>query len=233
MNIKGQEDYKKDISLIIPLYNEISNIYSLMDRLEDFRNRCEIIFVDGGSIDGTAGAVGKRYRLHISPKKGRANQMNYGARLSSGDILVFLHADSIILPEAIDEAGSIIKRGYKAGCFRLEFESSSILMKICACMSSLRVVFRNIAFGDQGIFIERDYFNRLGSFRDIPLMEDYQLSIDIKDDGEKIKLAKSKIITSERRFKENGRISTMIRMQKLQHMYRKGEDIEEIANLYK
>lgn len=100
-------------------------------------------------------------------------------------------------------------------------------------MSNLRVRLRNIAFGDQGIFISRDYFYKLGGFVEIPLMEDYQLSMDIKADGEKIGLANAKIETSERRFVENGRLKTMARMQRLQYMYRRGKDIEVIASLYK
>jgi len=106
-------------------------------------------------------------------------------------------------------------------------------MKICGFMSNLRVRLRNIAFGDQGIFINRNYFYELGGFAEIPLMEDYQLSMNIKADGEKIVLTKTKIETSERRFIQKGRLKTMIRMQRLQYMYRKGKDIDVIANLYK
>lgn len=106
-------------------------------------------------------------------------------------------------------------------------------MKICGFMSNLRVRKRNIAFGDQGIFIRKDYFNELGGYREIPLMEDYQLSMDIKSRGDRIDLLNTKIRTSDRRFVENGRLKTMARMQKLQYMYRRGEDIDLIANLYK
>ncbi|TJX12888.1 glycosyltransferase [Tissierella creatinini] len=223
----------KSISIIIPVYNEAPTIANLMDNLKLFKEHCEIIFVDGGSIDGSPQIIQESYRIVTSPKKGRANQMNYGTSLSKGDILLFLHADSILPNDALIQIHNLIGGGYKVGCFKLTFKSSHPLMKICGFMSGLRVVLRNIAFGDQGIFITRGYFDKLGGFRDIPLMEDYQLSMDIKGDGEKIALAKSKIETSERRFKENGRLKTMARMQRLQHMYRKGADIEVIANLYR
>ncbi|HSH36549.1 TIGR04283 family arsenosugar biosynthesis glycosyltransferase [Schnuerera sp.] len=229
MNTKSD----KMISIVIPVYNEASTINKLIDSLEQFEDCCEIIFVDGGSSDGTNSIIEEKYALVYSPKKGRAFQMNYGASLSKGDILLFLHADSFLPSDAINQIHKMVSQGHKVGCFKIKFDSSSILMKICGFMSNLRVRLRNIAFGDQGIFIRRSYFYELGEFAEIPIMEDYQLSIDIKADGEKIALAETKIQTSERRFVKNGRLKTMARMQKLQHMYRKGEDIEVIANLYK
>ncbi|MBU5428301.1 TIGR04283 family arsenosugar biosynthesis glycosyltransferase [Tissierella pigra] len=221
------------VSIIIPVYNEASNINELMDNLAQFKDCCEIIFVDGGSNDGTDKIIQEKYSLVYSPKKGRSNQMNYGAKLSKGEILLFLHADSLLPHDFLNEIHKIISQGYKVGCFKIKFNSKNFLMKICGFMSNLRVRLRNIAFGDQGIFIVRDYFYELGEFRDIPIMEDYQLSMDIKDSGEKIALGKAKIETSERRFIKNGRLKTMIRMQRLQYMYRNGEDIKKIANLYK
>ena len=223
----------KKISIIIPTYNEIGTINKLIENLKQFEHKSEIIFVDGTSSDGTDELIKKMHRLLYSPKKGRSNQMNYGASQSKGDILLFLHADSILSGDAIDEINRVISRGYRVGCFKIKFNSRSIFMKICGVMSNLRVGVRNIAFGDQGIFISRDYFYEIGEFPDIPLMEDYKLSMNIKSDGEKIVLLKTEIKTSERRFLETGRLKTMARMQKLQYMYRKGKDIELIANLYR
>ena len=152
----------KSISIIIPVYNEASTIKQLMDNLEYFRDKSEIIFVDGGSSDNTKSIIEKRYRVVVSPKKGRASQMNYGASLSGGDILFFLHADSHLSPDALERIHEVMEKGYKAGCFKIKFDSRSIIMKICGFMSNLRVRLRNIAFGDQGIFIDRKYFYGLG-----------------------------------------------------------------------
>lgn len=223
----------KKISIIIPVYNEASTIKHLMDNLEQFKDYCEIIFVDGGSRDGCDKIIKEKYRLVYSPDKGRSKQMNYGASLARGDIFLFLHADSLLPDRALEEIYQIISSGYRVACFKIHFNSRSILMKLCGFMSNLRVRLRNIAFGDQGIFISREYFYSLGGFPDLPLMEDYQLSINIKSDGEKIGLTKSKIKTSERRFVENGRLKTMAKMQKLQYMHRRGKSIETIARLYK
>lgn len=232
MDIELDKSNKK-ISIIVPVYNEAPAINKLIDNLEQFKDYCEIIFVDGGSDDGTDRIIEKKYKLFYSPKKGRSYQMNYGASLSKGNILLFLHADSLLPDDAPGQILKIIRRGYKVGCFKIKFDSKNILMKICGFMSNLRVRLRNIAFGDQGIFIIKSYFYKLGGFAEIPLMEDYQLSMDIKADRKKIALTKTKIETSERRFVKNGRLRTMIRMQRLQYMYRKGKDIDVIANLYK
>lgn len=221
------------ISIIIPVYNEASTIDELMTSLNKFKDNSEIIFVDGGSSDQTMKIVQEKYRIVKSPKKGRSNQMNHGATLSKGNILLFLHADTFLPDDALGQINRIMSQGFKVGCFKIKFDSRVFLMKICGFMSNTRVKLRNISFGDQTLYIDRDYFYQLGGFSDLPLMEDYQLSMDIKADGEKIALANSKVTTSERRFLENGRLKTMARMQKLQHMYRKGVDIEVIAKMYK
>ncbi|SHJ58332.1 transferase 2, rSAM/selenodomain-associated [Hathewaya proteolytica DSM 3090] len=224
---------KNKISIIIPVYNEAKTINELLHNIEQFKAYSEIIFVDGGSNDGTNKIIEKYHRLVYSPKKGRSYQMNYGATLAKGKILLFLHADSYLSHDALDKINVIMSQGHKVGCFKIKFNSKSPIMKICGFMSNLRVRLRNIAFGDQGIFIERNFFYKLGGFAEIPLMEDYQLSIDIKKTGEKIVVANSIIETSARRFIKQGRLKTMIKMQKAQHMYRKGVDIDKIVDLYK
>lgn len=221
------------ISIIIPIYNEEENMNALIKNLKAVKNAYEIIFVDGGSTDKTPEIIKRNFILLNSPEKGRANQMNWGALNAKGNVLFFLHADSILKPDAVEKINEVLQKGYKAGCFKIRFDSGSFLMKICAFMSDFRVKARNIAFGDQGLFILKDYFLQLGGFAPIPLMEDYKLSMDIKKDGEKIGLAKGTVITSERRFLKNGRLKTMWKMQKLQYMFRKGEDIHKIALLYK
>lgn len=223
---------KHSISIVIPVYNEQIGIHFLLDCLDKIDGSCEIIFVDGGSTDQTVEIIDKRYTVVCSPKKGRANQMNYGASTAQGNILFFLHADSLPPFDVLDHIYQILNQGYKAGCFRIRFDSKNPLMWICGFLSNLRVKMRNIAFGDQGIFLEKDYFEKLGGFCPIPLMEDYQLSIDIKKDGQNIGLASGTLITSERRFQKNGRLKTMLLMQKLQYMFRKGASIQEIAEQY-
>ena len=107
------------ISIIIPTYNEESTIERLMETLEPLNERCEILFVDGGSTDGTLALLKDRYPVIQSPK-GRAKQMNKGAEESSGDVLFFLHCDSEVPATALEEIETVMKK-YRAGVLELHF----------------------------------------------------------------------------------------------------------------
>lgn len=214
------------ISIIIPTYNEEKNILRIQEDLDRMEGDFEVIFTDGGSSDKTYEKI--RYRK-IQESKYRSNQMNSAVKIAKGDYLWFVHSDSGLDPKSVLE---IKKSGSDIGCFTLEFDSNHILMKMVAFNSSLRVKLRNIAFGDQGIFIRRELFESIGGYKPIPLMEDYQLSMDLKELGYKFKLLEKKIITSPRRFIENGIWRTIIKMQRLQYRYRHHKSIEKIHRDY-
>lgn len=220
------------ISIIIPTLNEEENIRKLLDNLKNLNGDFEVIFSDGGSLDKTLDIIKDfgNYKI-IKSDRGRAKQLNNGAKESNNDILFFLHADSIIEENALIKIEDFIKNGNKVGCLKIKFDSKKILMNIFAVLSNLRVKYRNIAFGDQGIFIEKKFFEDIGMFEDIPLMEDYKLSIKLKSIC-RIKYIDSYIISSSRRFEKNGIIKTALLMQKLQYMFRKGISIDKIANIY-
>ena len=224
---------KDIISVIIPVYNESKGLDALFALLAPFKNRCEIIFVDGGSSDGTARLVEEKGGMVLHSPKGRANQMNCGAAAASGEILWFLHADSAPPPDALSQIREVLGRGYSIGCFPLRFSSKHPYMIIHAWMSNnIRVRLLNIAFGDQGIFLRRALFEELGGYAPIPLMEDYKLSLDARKAGHSIGMARGAITTSDRRYQANGRLRTMWRMQVLQRRFRRGDSIEEIAKAY-
>lgn len=224
---------KLKISIIIPVYNEEKTIVNLQSKLNSLYKKCEIIFVDGGSTDATLSLIDKKYKL-FSSEKGRANQMNKGALESSGDVLLFLHSDSILPKNPLRQIKKVM-RNYEAGCFGIRFNTKSILMKICALMSNYRAGIGHIMFGDQGIFIDRTVFFNIGMFPSLPIMEDYQLSLTLKSKKIKTAMAKSRITTSDRRFSKSNidKLKLMLKMHRLRSMYRKGMDIEKIASLYK
>ena len=124
-------------------------------------------------------------------------------------------------------------RNYKAGCFGIAFHSRNIWMKCCQVISNHRIKDRRVMFGDQGIFIWRKLFFEIGGFPEIPVMEDYQFSLILKEKNIKIGTTKKRIYTSDRRFVEGGRLRVMWKMNRLRAMYRRGIDIEEIAGLYR
>ena len=231
---------KPGISIIIPIYNESDNIGDLLGFLLSIKGDCEIIFVDCGSSDDTVKKISDWIGedtsspcfLLLAPKKGRANQMNYGASLAQCGILWFLHADSIPPEDALNQIRKIINNGHSFGCFRIRFDSKHPLMLYNTLMSNFRAKVRKIAFGDQGIFISKEIFEEIGGYSSIPLMEDYELSAKMKCAGYSLKVAKGSIKTSQGRYLANGRLRTMLRMQILQHRFRRGDDIEKIAADY-
>ena len=216
------------ISVIIPCYKEGKLVRRMEKQLSPYKKELEILFVDGGENHFSG-----EYRV-IQSEKGRAIQMNLGAEESSGDILFFLHCDSLLPKGFVKE----IREGMKhslAGCLGIRFKSISPLMHICSFISNHRVLDRRVMFGDQGIFVDRDCFFTIGKFPVLPLMEDYQFSLNLKKQGIVPYLAKKRIITSDRRFQGNfiHKLSLMWKMNRLRVRYRKGEDIEQLAKEYR
>jgi len=220
------------ISIIIPIYNEESTIEKLLGTLEPLKGRCEILFVDGGSSDQTIQLIEDKYPVFPS-EKGRAKQMNLGAKMSTGDVLFFLHCDSEVPSTALEEIEEVMKN-HRAGCFGIAFRSHHFFMFTCRVISNHRIKDRKVMFGDQGIFVDRDLFFDVGMFPDIPIMEDYQFSLTLKEHGIKLGMAKHRIYTSARRFEGNTiqKLRVMWKMNRLRAMYRDGVAIEKIALLY-
>lgn len=223
----------KSISIIIPTYNEEKTILKLQSYLYKLIGKCEIIFVDGGSNDKTMDLIDKRFTLLHAPK-GRSAQMNFGAKHSNGDILFFLHADSELPKRSLEQIRKT-NADYRAACFGIAFRSLSPLMFICRYISNHRVFDRKVMFGDQGIFIDRELFFDMGGFPDLPIMEDYELSLRLKKRGIPLGMTKDRIYTSTRRFQGNtyDKLKLMWKMNRLRKMYRDGVDIHKIARLYK
>lgn len=220
------------ISIIIPVLNEAENISRLIEMLCGLRGEKEILFVDGGSDDGTATRIPAAYRV-LKSQRGRGIQMNAGAQCASGEILLFLHGDTHLDRDALEqiiEKG--ISRDYAAGCFSLTFDREGFLLKMIAFLSNMRVKTTKIMFGDQGIFVKREIFEELGGFLDIPLMEDLEFSRRLKRRGRIIQL-KTPITTSARRFERMGTLKTILLMHKLKILYFLGETPEKLQALYR
>lgn len=219
------------VSTIIPIYNEESTIEEFQESIRFLNEESEVIFVDGGSTDRTLELIKPEFKV-IRSEKGRANQMNYGAKQSTGDIIFFLHCDSEVPRTAIQEICKVMEK-HEVGCFGIKFHSNNIWMKFCQVISNHRIKDRKVMFGDQGIFIKRELFFEVGGFPKLPIMEDYQLSLTLKEKGVKIGMTKRRIYTSDRRFVEGGRLRVMWKMNRLRAMYRKGVDINEISRMYR
>lgn len=221
------------ISVIVPVYNEITTIDAMVTQLRGIKDDCEIIFADGGSTDDTLSRIPEDFRVIRSPKV-RAVQMNAGAANSSGDILFFLHCDSELPPDPLSEIRRVMTLR-EAGCFGIAFRSRQFFMWTNRVISNARARVHGIMFGDQGMFMTRELFERAGGFREIPLMEDYQFSLDLRRMGVRPGLAKRRIYTSDRRYpKENiPKLRLMYLMYRLRKEYRAGVPVEKISERYK
>ena len=221
------------ISVIVPVYNEAKTIVKLQEQLEPIRQKCEILFVDGGSTDGTRDLIRPCFTV-LSTKKGRARQMNEGAKASHGDILFFLHCDSELPKAPLAEIRRVMRK-HNAGCFGIAFHSRNFFMFTCRVISNHRIKDRRVMFGDQGIFVDRELFFEAGMFPELPVMEDYQFSLTLKERGIKLGMTRRRIYTSDRRFPKGTipKLRLMWKMNRLRKMYRDGAPIWRIDKLYR
>ena len=216
------------ISIIIPCYKEGDTLSKMEEQLRPYKKQAEILFADGGENHFSG-----EYKVVPCPK-GRAKQMNTAAREACGDVLFFLHCDSILPDDFLEEIREALRKTPVA-CFGIRFSPPTPLMMICSFISNHRVYDRKVMFGDQGIFLGRELFLQMGGFPDIPLMEDYQFSLNLKKCGIPMGLCRKRLITSERRFSGSffHKLSIMWKMNRLRARYRKGEEINALAKEYK
>ena len=219
------------ISIVLPIYNESAAIEAMLCQLDNLPGDWEILFADGGSADDTLQKIGSRYRVLCSPK-GRANQMNHGAANASAEVLWFLHCDSQIPMDAHAQISDAITRGCQWGCFHIGFDYTGPFMG-CNTYFSNRRARKGIAFGDQGIWVKKDVFESMGGFPDLPIMEDYEFSLQMQRAGIPICQLPGRIATSGRRYEKRFPPVTMWQMFHLRCLYRRGVDIQEIARRYK
>lgn len=220
------------VSIVVPVYNEVLAISCMVSQLEPLSKQCQVVFVDGGSTDGTCEAV-PPWAMLVRSSKGRGLQLNDGAAAATGDILVFLHADSIVPRDALEQVRSVLSSN-DWGFFGIRFDDAGWLLRACAWWSNRRAR-RGVPFGDQGIFIWRDKFEQLGGFPNLSLMEDYQFSLNAREAGYSIGQARTPLVTSARRFGTGffHQLKVIASMQKLRSRYRRGESPESLAQAYR
>jgi rSAM/selenodomain-associated transferase 2 len=216
------------LSVVVPALNEASGIRATLEALAPLRARGhEVIVVDGGSSDGTAGLASGLCDRVLGAPRGRALQMNAGAAAASGDALVFLHADTR-LPDAADDLILRSLRVFQWGRFDVEIDGRHPLLKVVACAMNLRSRLTGIATGDQAIFVRRDAF---AGFPEIELMEDVAFCRRMKRRGPPACLRES-VRTSGRRWESRGVLRTIFLMWRLRFMYFLGARPERLARLY-
>jgi len=219
------------ISVVIPTLNEEANIAKNIKSLK----RCEVIVSDGGSKDNTVKIARKLGAKVVKSPKGRARQMNTGAKKAKGDIILFLHADTLLPKGALKKIDEIKKTDIVAGGFCMKFTEKNTLLGMIAAKSNFRILKSKLIFGDQAMFVKRKVFNELGGFKNIKMMEDVDFSKRlIKNYGRKrIKIIKEKVITSGRRFLEKGIIRLYFKMGVIRVLYFFGVHPNKLVRLYR
>jgi len=221
------------ISIIIPVLNEADHVLHVLKPLQKYRGKnLEIIVIDGGSDDSTIDLIKPYSDIVDVSVKGRAKQMNVGACKAQGNVLIFLHADTLLPENFIDSVlKGLSKDGYCWGRFDISLSGSAFSLRVIEFFINFRSRWSGIATGDQAIFVNSQTFHQLGGYQDIPLMEDVALSKNLKQNSLPVCL-KDKVITSSRRWEKFGIWRTIILMWKLRLEYFFGADPHYLASKY-
>lgn len=223
------------ISVIIPTYNEETHIQATIHSVWQTDTAGlvkEIIVTDGGSTDATVAiARSEGVKAMVSPKKGRSAQMNFGASLARQPILYFLHADTIPPSGFTNDIKRVIENGYAAGCFMLQFDHSHWFLKANCWFTRFDVdAFR---YGDQSLFVQQNHFNEVNGFCEKHIVfEDYRIIKQLKKQGS-FAIIKKPVITSARKYLDNGVIKMQGIFYLMYFLYRFGYSQPRLVATYK
>lgn len=210
------------------MYNE-KNINECLATLP---KDCEIIVVDGNKTS-TIDLINNECIIKISSPKGRAKQMNEGAKHATCNILLFLHVDTVLPKNAlVHVAHALGSKEIAAGAFDLSFASDKKALRFIAKTASIRSRFTRIPYGDQAIFIKKKVFDDIGGYENIALMEDVNLMQKLKRKNLKIKIVNQRVITSARKYEKNGIFFNMIKNWVLLSLYFLGVHPNKLAKFY-
>ena len=224
-----------EVALIVPVLDEARLLPSLSETLPRLARAAELVVVDGGSQDGSRDALLQLARAHdfrlLDAPRGRAAQMNAGAAATRAPVLLFLHADTRLPPDAIASAARAVAAGAVGGCFKLRITSDDPRLRLAAQLINLRSRLVPSATGDQAIFVARAAFDELAGFAALPLCEDLDLVGRLRGLG-RFALVDHTVETSARRWEAHGVARTIALMWALRLGYHLGVDPRTLHRLY-
>ena len=234
----------RSISIVVPLLNEFDRLPALLAQLENSGAE-QLLIIDGGSTDGSYQWLRQHWlnfdhsRVLLQSAAGRATQMNVGASSATEDVVLFLHADSVLPKGARQEILHARDRQHLWGRFDVSFERTEqtsstfkLAMQVIALFINIRSRLTSIATGDQAIFVDRQVFLSSGSFANIPLMEDVALSKQLKRHSVPY-CSPQQVITSARRWQQGGVVRTVLLMWYLRLAYFCGVAPKKLAEQYR
>lgn len=219
------------ITIVVPFYNEEKLLRKNSAKFQTLSKQAELIFVDGGSIDKGVDIACQHGKLFHS-KKGRAIQMNKGGFSARGDILFFMHADTMITPDelsAIEDA--INNRGFIGGCLTQRIDKDAFVYRFIEAQGNSRARRHKIFYGDQGIFVKKDAFEKIGGFPNASIMEDVLFAQQLRKMGQTVVLP-DKITVSARRWERNGIIKTTLLFNLIIILFLLKVPLDKIKRLY-
>jgi rSAM/selenodomain-associated transferase 2 len=221
-------------SIVVPVLYEQDTIGGLLDHIEtiDGFARCQLIIVDGDPEGGTIGKIANDRVIRLVSPPGRSRQMNAGAAVATGEILIFLHADTCFPRGALDEIERVLARGAVAGAFRLCFDSDRFVYRLMSFFVTLRSRWNRLPYGDQAIFIRRDFFEKIGGYKDIPIMEDVDIVRRIRRAGGNLQILDSAVRTSNRRLEAEGITRRVLKNWMMMILYNLGVSPLKLARFY-
>lgn len=222
------------ISVIIPVYNETETINDAIHHLRavTYGHPIEIIVSDGDPRHTTLDAINHQGVIRVKSQPGRGRQMNAGAAVAQGDILLFLHADTRLPADALTALITAIENGARAGAFSLSINSPARSLAVIAWFANWRSRLEAIPYGDQAQFIRTETFRKMGGFAEIPIMEDVELFRRIRDKNLAITILREKVKTSPRRWEKEGILRRTLTNWWLRIRYALGASPESLAPHY-
>jgi len=219
--------------IVVPVLNESASLNDQLSRLRVLREQgAEVLLVDGGSVDSTRDIIRAEGFSLLESERGRAIQMNAGARAMQSDILIFLHADTRLPPDSLLKVEQHLSQGRQWGRFDVRIVGSSSWFAVIAFFMNIRSRLTGIATGDQTFFMTREAFDAVGGFPIQPLMEDIEMSKRLKRLSAPVCLH-DRVETSGRRWEQHGVWTTILLMWRLRWAYWRGTPANTLARLYR
>jgi rSAM/selenodomain-associated transferase 2 len=222
-------------SIIIPVLHESELINTQLETLKHIvtDEPFEIIVVDGSPTQDTLRVISNRNVKMYSAPQGRGSQMNEGAAHASGDILVFLHVDTLLPPKTLFFIQTALEnKRFVGGAFSHQFQVQTPYFRLLSALATFRSQITRAPYGDQVHFLRKTYFDAIGGYKDMPLMEDVELMHRIKKKKDQIIILPNHVITSARRWRQEGLFYTSLRDIIIIFLYWLGIPVEKFARFY-